>query len=334
MGFSQAEVSKIAEAFASNTTPFGARSTGGKPRVIWVHGAECTGCSTSLLGILESPAGHPLPTVMPTVTTGAALGLANVTPTAHVTVGGVAQTAAPFTLWTNTGVNAIEGSALVNIADVVIDVIDLQYHETVMGMGGDLAAQWLNDFANYVPGTTPGSLGEDPFVLVVEGALQDKTQGGAWNDMSDPTVPWCSIGCSDNFNHAPAAGFEIDMPDVVEALAVKSTCVAIIPIGQCAAFGGYPGCKPPVSAAVGGWTTTMSMTGAMGVGAYLTRPGSTSSAAAGKVINVPGCPTNPWWFVLTVVLFMADFAQNGTLGILLPHRRTLRTRLLLTPRVA
>ena len=35
---------------------------------------------------------------------------------------------------------------LVNIADVVIDVIDLQYHETVMGMGGDLAAKWLKDF--------------------------------------------------------------------------------------------------------------------------------------------------------------------------------------------
>ena len=42
--------------------------------------------------------------------------------------------------------SAVEGSALVNIADVVIDVIDLQYHETVMGMGGDLAAKWLNDF--------------------------------------------------------------------------------------------------------------------------------------------------------------------------------------------
>ena len=62
VGFSQAEVSKIAEAFAGNTTPFGARSTGGKPRVIWIHGAECTGCSTSLLGILESPDGNPLPT--------------------------------------------------------------------------------------------------------------------------------------------------------------------------------------------------------------------------------------------------------------------------------
>ncbi len=320
VGFSQAEVSKIAEAFAGNTTPFGAHSTFGKPRVIWVHGAECTGCSTSLLGILEAPGGHPL-VGNSTVTTGAALGLANVTPSAHITVGGVAQTAAPFTLWTNAGVNAIEGSALVNIADVVIDVIDLQYHETVMGMGGDLAAQWLHDFVTSTP--TPDDPSEDPFVLVVEGALQDKALGGAWNDLSDPDVSWCSIGCSDDFEPAhgvtPQVGFEIDMAETVVALAKKSTCAAIIPIGQCAAFGGYPGCKAPISPATGGWTSAISQTGAMGVGAYLTKnPGDTAAvAAAAKVINVPGCPTNPWWFVLTVVLFMADYA-SGQIGILDP----------------
>ena len=27
---------------------------------------------------------------------------------------------------------------------------------------------------------------------------------------------------------------------------------------------------------------------------------------AGKVINVPGCPTNPWWFVLSVVCLLVD----------------------------
>ncbi len=316
VGFSQAEVSKIAEAFAGNTTPFGAYSTAGKPRVIWVHGAECTGCSTSLLGILEAPGGYPL-VGNTTVTTGAALGLANVTPTAHITVGGVAQTAAPFTLWTDTGVNAIEGSALVNIADVVIDVIDLQYHETVMGMGGDLAAQWLNDFVGDTGAA--GTLGSDPFVLVVEGALQDKTKGGAWNDLSDTDVSWCSIGCSDDFEPG-SAGFEIDMAETVVELAKKATCVAVIPIGQCAAFGGYPGCKAPISPATGGWTSAISQTGAMGVAAYLTRDplaDPAAAAAAAKVINVPGCPTNPWWFVLTVVLFMADFA-SGAIGILDP----------------
>ena len=43
-----------------------------------------------------------------------------------------------------------------------------------------------------------------------------------------------------------------------------------------------------------------------------------------KVINAPGCPTNPWWFVLTVVLFLVDAPSvlgapantPGTLGTL------------------
>ncbi len=44
----------------------------------------------------------------------------------------------------------------------------------------------------------------------------------------------------------------------------------------------------------------------------------------GKVINVPGCPTNPWWFVLSVVCFLVDIPSIlgqpvgtvGTLGVL------------------
>jgi hypothetical protein len=50
-------------------------------------------------------------------------------------------------------------------------------------------------------------------------------------------------------------------------------------------------------------------TGAMGVHDFLLHKGS---AAAAKVVNVPGCPTNPWWFVLTVVAFLVDL--KGTLG--------------------
>ena len=53
VGFSQADVSQLSEAFASNSTNWG--GTANKPRVVWVHGAECTGCSVSLLSILENP---------------------------------------------------------------------------------------------------------------------------------------------------------------------------------------------------------------------------------------------------------------------------------------
>ena len=63
-------------------------------------------------------------------------------------------------------------------------------------------------------------------------------------------------------------------------------------------------------------------TGAMGTYDYLVAHVRTA-AAAGKVINVPGCPTNPWWFILTVVCFLVDFnnlvrngGDQGPLGIL------------------
>ena len=92
VGFSQAEVSKIAEAFASNTTPFGVaapaaspassgftvRSAPAVPRLSWVF--------------LRAPGERTRSSAYTTVTTGAALGLADVTPTAHLTVGGVTQT--------------------------------------------------------------------------------------------------------------------------------------------------------------------------------------------------------------------------------------------------
>ncbi len=305
-GMSQVEIAKIAEAFAGNsaTGVFGPGAA--KPKVIWIHGAECTGCSTSLLGILENVNGTAV--FGTSVTTGAAAGLAGITATAPVFHAG-----APFTLW-NATESVIEGAPLVNIADVVIDVIDLQYHETVMGMGGDLAAQWLKDFIDYTPGsgTNPGDY---PFVLVVEGALQNSALGGAWGDVSNTAVPWCSIAHSD----ATTGGFEIDAAVAVLALAQKSTCAAILPIGQCATFGGFPGAKPRISDAaakkgVGGFDPKKSQTGAMGVFDYLNANGA--AAASGKVINVPGCPTNPWWFVLTVVMIMADLVSSA--GLVLP----------------
>jgi Ni,Fe-hydrogenase I small subunit len=305
VGFSQADVSKLSEAFAGNSTNLG--GTAGKPRVIWIHGAECTGCSVSLLSILENPNGHAL--YGSAVTTGAALGLAGVTATAHPF-----DPASPFTLW-NASQSMVEGRPLVDIADVVIDVVDLQYHETIMGMGGDLAAKWLNDFAGYTPNYPAGThAGDAPFVLVVEGALQDKADGGAWSDTSDTSVPWCSIGVEDGGNG------EIEMSAAVVALAKKVTCIAVIGIGQCASYGGYPGCKPPISSlTAAGFDPTKSQTGARGVSKFLldsTDP--LANAAAAKVVNVPGCPPNPWWFVLTVVLFMADYL-TGAIGILGPQ---------------
>lgn len=312
VGMSQADMARVVEAFGAvdvDKTLFG---TLNKPRVVWIHGAECTGCSTSLLSFLENSGGKPIyGNNMTTLDALLAAGIDDVN---------------PLTLTGGLRVDAnVGGNIMLNIADVVIDVIDLQYHETVMGPAGDLAAQWLNDFLTNGLGDSPVTGGTElPFVLVVEGALQKKNADSAW----DPTgtyaghVPWCSIGMSDNYDAETGGSldanpaFEHDMPEVVAQMATANNCLAVLPIGQCACYGGYPACKPNL-ASDAEMDVTLSQTGALGVYDYLVHEGHT--AAAGKVINSPGCPTNPFWFVLSVIGVMIELqgvlGRGGSIGL-------------------
>jgi len=328
MGMSQVDLAKVTEAMAHGSV----WASGGwtnKPKVVWVHGAECTGCSTSLLGLFEDVRGKAIEgTSINTLTaldyavggTGNGNAVLNGTSTA-VTTG--SQAGHPWghrTIHNTAAVTGIDfdGVAnantpyIANIADVLIDFIDLEYHETVQGAGADLAYQLLADnMKNAANGAA--------FVLVVEGSVQPNNAGGYWDAFTGAgATPWCSIGMSEQgaqFTAGTGVGAvekELDFPTVVQRLATKSNCAAIVPIGQCACYGGYPACVSPVLGE--------SMTGAMGVGEFLT---GVAPAAAAKVINVPGCPTNPWWFVLTVVAWLVDFTQaaansDGPLGIL--HR--------------
>ncbi len=286
-GLGQADVSRITEVFAYGTPAWG--GTLGKPRVVWIHGAECTGCSTSLLSTYEDATGTAIYSGKnPFVSTLGAIGLA----TNDAVTAGSDLTLHP-------AYNVDSDDQAINIADVLVDIIDLQYHETVMGMGGDLAYQWLKDFM---------ATNDKPFVLVVEGAMQPIDGGGAWGD-TGTSVSWCSIGMDGN----DGVVHEHDMGATVAALAGSSLCPAVIAIGQCATYGGYPGCKSPLDSVTAGFDTSQSQTGAVGAADFLT---TAAPGAQAKVINVPGCPTNPWWFILTVVCWIVDAekAFAGTLG--------------------
>ncbi len=62
MGVSQVDLAKMTEALAHGGSS-GAWAGGdwtNKPKVIWVHGAECTGCSTSLLSLFEDVTGKAI----------------------------------------------------------------------------------------------------------------------------------------------------------------------------------------------------------------------------------------------------------------------------------
>jgi hydrogenase small subunit len=321
LGLSQTDLAKVTEAFG-HASPGIAPGlwTAAKPKVIWVHGAECTGCSTSLLSFFEDAqgvavAGHP---TLGNISTATALNI--------VAEGTVEATGAAATSLTASGHRTLNSSYLnvdgsayaVNIADVLVDFIDLQYHETVMGMGGDGAYGYLRGEMDSTNAT--------PFVLVVEGAVQDFSGGGYWGKSGAAgDAPWCAISA----DGTPNAKAELSFDEVVEKLATRAACVAVLAIGQCAAFGGYPACiGPDLVAKPSG---TKNQTGAKGVYDFLLARGAVAghgaaTGAANKVVNVPGCPTNPWWFVLTVVAWLVDAVTatpatdtataTGALGIL------------------
>ena len=313
VGMGQSDLEKVVEAFGGPGSPnMPIHDANGKPKVIWVHGAECTGCSTSLLSLYEDASGVAVPShpTLGDISTVTALGIAGGIGVKDTNTAVSTLTGAGFRTLNKAGLN-VDGSALaVNIADVLIDFIDLQYHETVMGMGGDSAYAYLSAEMTSADAT--------PFVLVVEGAVQAKENGGYWGKTG--STPWCSIAADGTAN----ADHELSFDDVVEQLATRSACAAVVAIGQCAAFGGYPACiGPDLDPKPSG---TKNQTGAKGVHDFLLARGlvsghSAAASAADKVINVPGCPANPWWFTLTVVAWLVDAVtatptSNGVLGIL------------------
>jgi len=319
-GLSQSQLLKITEAMG-HSAPWNATA---KPKVIWVHGAECTGCSISLLGLFEDVRGLAVQDTRLTrsvdpdgggISTLSALDLAvggdgdggHVLPPNLQTALGVTghPTHHHRTLYANNAdfdslANANTPFAA-NIADVLIDFISLEYHVTVMGMGGAQAYEWLKAEMDKTGAADSG----DPFVLVVEGAVQVDNLGGFWGktDTGDTSAPWCAIG--ESLDGTAMHRFD----NVVTKLAARAGCLAVISIGQCATFGGFPACVSPSPEFRG-----EKQTPAFGVYDYLAGPAALNDngAAANKVINVPGCPANPWWFILTVVLWLAE-AVNGPL---------------------
>lgn len=207
----------------------------GDPRVIWLQGQSCSGCSVSLMNCIETT----------------------------------------------------------TIDDLLVNHINLEYHSTLIAAAGDLALsgafgphpsvnelvsfsnQWLDtnpDPNNYDlsgPAGQPdnkinmfdyAALCRQGYLLVVEGAIPMGADG-----------VFCDIG-----GH-------ITMKDAFDMLARNAD--AILSVGACACYGGIPG-------APGNPTDAVSATEAMDL------LGIPNSAG---VINIPGCPIHPEWFVDVVV---------------------------------
>lgn len=145
LGMSETMIPKLVEAAA----------TAERPRVIWLHFQECTGCTESLLR-----SSHP------------------------------------------------------DLARLILDIISLDYHETIMAAAGHQAEDNLHD-----------TVDNHPFILVVEGAIPTK-DGGIYCKIAGKTAM-----------------------DILAEVAPKAS--AIIAIGTCATFGGVQAAAPNPTGAVG-----------------------------------------------------------------------------------
>lgn len=107
--------------------------------------------------------------------------------------------------------NRVSSSAPVDLADLLINTINLAYHPNLMGAAGDLAVQTLR------------SVDKGSFILAVEGGIPTIYNGKT-------CILW-----SEN-------GVDVTAMAAVNELAAKAT--KILSIGTCAAYGGIPGGAP------------------------------------------------------------------------------------------
>ena len=137
-----------------------------------------------------------------------------------------------------------------DVAELILNVISLDYHETLMAASGQQAEASLKQ-------AVTENFGK--FILVVEGSIPTKEQG----------------------RYMMLAG----RPALEVLKDVGSKAAAVVAMGSCAAWGGVPSADP-------------NPTGARGVDTILTEK---------PVVNIPGCPTNPY-NLLAVVL------EHATMG--------------------
>jgi hydrogenase small subunit len=159
--------------------------------------------------------------------------------------------------------------------------ISADYWQTFMTPDYDLgwvSAGYTSEINSQVP-LMNAAFGDAPVdVLVVEGSPQIGTPpGGSPGD-------YCKIGQNN--------GVDVNAYELLQKLAAKASYV--VAIGQCSSFGGIPAAKG-------------NLTGAVSVTDALKTAGVTTK---NTVINLPGCPAQPDWTLITLASVLQGFSPD------------------------
>jgi len=133
------------------------------------------------------------------------------------------------------------------VSSLILDLISLDYHETLMAGAGHQAEKSLHDSMKANQGK---------YILVVEGGIPTRDNG-----------IYCKVGGK----------------TAMESLRLAAEgAAAIISIGTCASYGGIQSVAP-------------NPTGAVGVRDLVKEK---------PIINIPGCPPNPYNFLSTIMYYL------------------------------
>lgn len=273
LGLSQTDLLKIEESLATMTS-----CTPGFPstlaRVIWLTGADCGGCPTTLLNYLADPA-DPDPVL-----------------------NAIANNAIPgFPLFDIETLTTQGGDGDIDIAEIVTEVVTVDWHYIIMAASGDPANQHM--------AALRGS--GDPFVLAIDGAIQT-AQGGKFctifslpgNWKGNPTDPWYNWVYYD----AVEDRTEFTMAGGVLWLASASNCIAVVADGTCASFGGVPAASASLDGSIG---NRGNLTGAKSAWEWINGGPAYGGYSLNKIlVNIPGCPPNSDWQVGTIAAALLE----------------------------
>jgi len=274
LGLSQTELLKVKEALAAGPTPDPTNPLGTLLRVIWIAGAACSGCPTSLLNYIADKNDPDLVLNQ----------IANNFPAIPELAGALVDVEALYPVSSPYGYkDPPEGDHNIDIAEVVLEIVTIDYAQVIMAASGDLPNNHMKSMRNSEDAA-------DNYVLLVEGTILTKNNGKFCRIFDLPDNG--DVGDSESL-WGPYTNFYTDDMDVNRAeftmagatlwLASSDRCQAVVALGTCAAYGGVPAAKGHVTEGKSAWEWIVQ-----------------ENEVERIVLNVPGCPPNPDWFIHTV----------------------------------
>jgi hydrogenase small subunit len=271
LGLSATQLEKYAEMIMANDSGL---------KILWLSGQACTGCLMPFLDIYQP------------------WDSADTYSTQYT--GDTEATAALGTLGIYADLDHID------IADVLIDVIDLEYQSTAMAPIGEQAAAVIQEYRTGSPGT---------FVLALDGSVPTASNGEycmisktITNDGTDPTDVTLTAALTDICTNNDGSS--------------NYYCGAAVAVGACASFGNIPAAKRESTHTVSGTTYTVADPQATDLKTYLdanslgmTRSGATytnplTGNGALPTIRIPTCPAHGDR-LLGVVLLAVQWANDS-----------------------